>query len=83
MQTLGAIATALNASLLHAGGVLVVVVVEALRMNLLLDSVHGDVCNSGVAVEDTGDLFQCGPLSLRIYEVDPNQFDGDPQLGNR
>jgi hypothetical protein len=74
---------ALNASLLHAGGVLVVVVVEALRVDLLLDSVHGDVCNSGVAVEDTGDLFQGGALSLRIYEVDPNQFDGDPQLGNR
>jgi hypothetical protein len=72
MQTLRAIPMALNASLLHAGGVLVVVVVEALRVNLLLDSVHGDVRNSRVAVEDTRDLFQRGALSLRIYKVDPN-----------
>jgi hypothetical protein len=49
-------------------------------VRLLLNSVHGDVCNSLVAVEDTRDLLEGGALSLGIDEVDPDEFDGDPAL---
>jgi hypothetical protein len=60
--------------------VLLVEVVQALLMRLLLNSVHGDVCNSLVAVEDTRDLLEGGALGLGVDEVDPNEFDGDPTL---
>jgi hypothetical protein len=49
-------------------------------MDLLLDDLHIDVCNSFVAVEDTGDLLESWTFSFGINEVNPYEFDGDPAL---
>jgi hypothetical protein len=61
--------------------VFLVEVVEALLVDFLLDSVHGNVGNGGVTIEDTGDLLKGGSLGLRVDEVHPDEFNGDPELG--
>jgi hypothetical protein len=71
----------LDASLLNASLILLVVdVVKTLGLNLLLNSVHVDVSNGGVAVEDTGDLLESGTLGLGVDEVHKDKLDRDPEL---
>lgn len=71
----------LDASLLNARHVLLVVdVVKAVLVKLLLDSVHVNVGNGRVAIEDLGDLLQGGALGLRVDEVHPDELDKDPAL---
>jgi hypothetical protein len=52
----------------------------ALLSDLLLDLIHGDVSDGGVAIEDAGDFLKGGSLGLRINKVHPNEFDEDPAL---
>lgn len=66
--------------MLNTGDVLLIDVVEAVLVNLLLDSVHVDVSNGALAIEDLGDLLKSGALCLRVDEVDPDEFNGDPEL---
>lgn len=66
--------------MLNTGDVLLIDVVEAVLVNLLLDSVHVDVSNGALAIEDLGDLLKSGALGLRVDEVDPDEFNGDPEL---
>jgi hypothetical protein len=70
----------LDAGLLNTSDVLLIVVVKALFVYLLLDSVHGDVRNSGVSIEDTGDLLEGRSLGLRVDEVYPDELNGNPEL---
>jgi hypothetical protein len=49
-------------------------------VDLLLNDLHVDVCNSVVAVEDTRDFLEGRPFGFGIYEIDPDEFNGDPAL---
>lgn len=70
----------LDARSLNTGDVLLVKVVKVILVDFLLDLSHGDVGNSLVTVEDTGDLLESGSLGLRVDEVDEDEFDADPAL---
>jgi hypothetical protein len=60
--------------------ILLVVLGMALLSDLLLDLIHGDVSDGGVAIEDAGDFLKGRSLGLRINKVHPNEFDEDPAL---
>ena len=70
----------LDARVLNAGHVLLIDVVKAVLLDLLLDSVHVDVSNSAVTIEDLGDLLKGGALGLGVDEVDPDELNSDPKL---
>jgi hypothetical protein len=57
---------------LNAGQVLSIDVVKAVLVDLFFDSVHVDVSNSTVAIEDFGDLLKGGTLCLGVDKVDPD-----------
>jgi hypothetical protein len=65
---------------LDASHVLIVNVVKAILMDILLNSGHGDMSNSIITIEDTGNLLKSRALGLREDEVHPDEFDCDPQL---
>jgi hypothetical protein len=71
----------LDASLLNTRQVLLVVdVVKTLFGCLLLNSSHGDVSDSSIAIEDTGDFLEGRTLGLRVHEVHPDELNGNPAL---
>ena len=49
-------------------------------MELLLDGGNVDIGNSSIAIEDTGDFLKGGSHGLGVHEVDPDKFNGDPDL---
>jgi hypothetical protein len=50
--------------------------------NLFLDLKEIDVGDGVLAVEDTGNLLEGGPLGLDVKEPDENKFDEVPKLVN-
>jgi hypothetical protein len=70
----------LDACLLNASDMLLIKVVETLLMCIFLNSVHRDMRNSRVAIEDAGDLLEGRSLGLRVDEVHPDKLDSDPAL---
>lgn len=50
-----------------------------LNLNLLLHLVEIDMGNGILAVEDTGDLLECGALGLGVEEVDEDKLDSVPE----
>jgi hypothetical protein len=60
--------------------VFVISVFTLLNRYFFLSLFHVDVSNSILAIEDLGDLFEGGALSLDEDEVDPDRFNDIPKL---
>jgi hypothetical protein len=70
----------LNTSLLDTSCVLLIQMIKPLLCNFLLNSMHINVSNRIGAIESTQDLLECGSHGLRVDEVHPDEFDGNPEL---
>lgn len=57
------------------------VVIDGVAVDLLLNLIHIDVRNSILAIEDTSDFLEGGSLGLDVEEVDEDELDADPELG--